>query len=105
METNTTPLIGQVTPEQIEAWKKQHRDVFQVVVEGHVAYLRKPDRKVLSYASSIKGSSPIDYMEALIDGCWLGGSELIREDDDYFLPLMQKAEELVNIKTAELVKL
>lgn len=98
-------LIGQISQEQLESWKRQWKDVFQVTVDGHVAYLRKPDRKILSYASSLKVNSPIDYMEALVDGCWLGGSELMRDDDDYFLPLIQKAEELVALKTAELVKL
>ena len=44
-------LIGQATPEQIEAWKKKYGKLFGIKVDGHICYLKKPDRKILSFAS------------------------------------------------------
>ena len=47
MEKEEKTLVGQATPEQIEAWKKQHGNVYTVVVDGSIGYLKKPSRKAL----------------------------------------------------------
>ena len=41
----------EVSQEQIDAWKKQHGDIYATKVDGKTAYLKKPDRKTLSFAS------------------------------------------------------
>lgn len=98
-------LIGQAAPEQVEAWKKEHKAVFAVTVDGHIAYLKKPDRKTLSFASAGGAKDPIKFNEVMLNNCWLGGSESIKTDDDLFLGVSGKLAELISVKEAELVKL
>nr|DAR27476.1 MAG TPA: hypothetical protein [Caudoviricetes sp.] len=98
-------LIGQVGQEQIDAWKEKFGDVFAIKVDGHVCYLRKPDRKIISYASTAGKVDPLKFNEALLRQCWLGGSEAIRTDDDKFLAASGVLDKIVEIKEAELEKL
>jgi len=98
-------LIGQATPEQIEEWKKKYGQVKGLIVDGHIGYLRKPDRHALAYAATIAQTNPMKSNELLLNACWLGGSEAIKTDDDMFLGAAQKLAELVTVKEAELVNL
>jgi len=41
----------------------------------------------------------------LINGCWLGGSENIKTDDDLFYAVGKQLVEIIQVKEAELVKL
>lgn len=97
--------IGQVEPEQIEAWKKKYGKVSAIIVDGHIGYLRKPDRNTLAYAATLANNNPLKSNEMLLDGCWLGGAELIKTDDDLFLGAVAKLGDLVTVKEAELVNL
>ena len=97
-------LKGAATAEQIAGWKKKHGDVFMVVVDGSVCYLKKPDRKTMSYVATL-GSNPVRANEALLQNCWLGGDESIKTDDDKFFGVSAKLNEIVEIKDAEIVKL
>lgn len=94
-----------ITEEQIEAWKKKHRDVFCVQVDGKTAYLKKPDRRALSAAAVIGKTDPMKYNEVLLNNCWLGGDEEIKTDDELFLGVSAKLGDLIEIKEAELKKL
>ncbi len=98
-------LIGQATPEQIEAWKKEHGEIFQVVVEDHLAYFKKPGRKILAYASKALQESSIQYVEELLDNTFVGGSKEVLTNDDYFLAAVQVVDQMLVLKTAELTKL
>jgi len=98
-------LKGQATPEQVTEWKAKHKEVFAITVDGHVAYLKKPDRKTIAYASSVGAKDPIKFNEIMLANCWLGGSEAIKTDDDLFLGASGKLAELIEVKEAELVKL
>jgi hypothetical protein len=98
-------LIGQATAEQIEQWKSKHKDIFAITVDGHIAYLKRPDRKAISYASSIGAKDPIKFNEIILNNCWLGGSEEIKTDDGFFFGVSGKITELIQVKEAELVKL
>lgn len=98
-------LKGQATPEQIEEWKKKYGKVSGIIVDGHIGYLRKPDRKTLSYASVAGQKDPLKFNEVLLNNCWLGGSDEIKTDDELFLSVGSKLAELVTVKEAELVNL
>lgn len=98
---NTT----QATAEQIEQWKKQYREVYQVTVDGKVCYLRKPNRKELSYASVAGKSDPMKFNEVILNQCWLAGDEEIKTDDSLFLGVSAQIAQLVEVKEAELKKL
>ncbi|NCC74186.1 MAG: hypothetical protein EOM06_12395 [Sphingobacteriia bacterium] len=98
-------LKGQATPEQIEEWKKKHGQVKGLIVDGHICYLKKPDRKTLSFATVAGQKDPLKFNEILLNNCWLGGSEEIKTDDDLFLSAGAKISELITVKEAELVNL
>jgi hypothetical protein len=98
-------LIGQVDQQHIDAWKKKHKDVFAIEVDGHIAYFKKPDRKTLSFATVAGSKDPIKFNEALMNNCFIGGSEDVKTDDSLFFSASGKLADLIEIKEAELVKL
>ena len=102
--TSAPKFEGEAAPSQIDSWKKQYTDIYSVTAEGRICYLRKPDRKVLAYVSSI-GNNPIKIAETMINNCWLGGCPDFKTDDSLFLGLSQKLGALIQIKEAELSKL
>ena len=105
MGKETKTLIGQATEKQIAEWKKQYGEVFYVQCDGHIAYLKRPSRKALSYASIAGKENPLKFNELLLNDCWIGGSEEVKTNDSLFLGVSAKLAELVEIKTAELGKL
>ncbi len=104
-ETTVQELIGQASPEQIAKWKAEHKEIFAVTVDGHVCYLRKPDRAVMAYATTALKEGPYQYAEALFDNCKIGGSEIFDTNDDFYMAALQKVDVLEQVKKAEIVKL
>lgn len=96
---------NEVTPEQIAEWKAKHENVFCITIEDKKAYLKSPDRKTLSFASTLATSSPLKFNEVLLNGCWLGGDEEIKTNDTLFLSASSKLAELIEVKEALLEKL
>ncbi|KAA6346438.1 hypothetical protein EZS27_006088 [termite gut metagenome] len=97
--------IKEITQQQIDEWKAKWGSVYLVEIEEKKAYLRKPDRKALSAAAVVGKNDPIKYNEILLTNCWLGGDEVIKTDDSYFLGISGKLSEIIEIKEAELKKL
>ena len=91
--------------EQIESWKKQHgKDaIFLIVVEDKSCAIRKPTRQEFSFVSGIK--DPIQLSETLFKQLWLDGDKEILEDDDYFLAISSKLDQVIKFKEAEVKKL
>lgn len=100
-----TKYKGEVNQEQIDTWKTQHGEVKGLIIDGHIGYLKKPDRKTLGYASSVGTKDPIKFNEIILNNCWLGGSEAIKTDDALFLSAGQVLADLIQVKEAELVNL
>lgn len=98
-------LAGQATPEQIEAWKQKHGDVFAVTVGNSVCYLKRPTRKAISYASVAGKNDPLKFNEVLLNDCWIFGDERIKTDDSLFIGAAGKLAELIEVKEAEIKKL
>lgn len=107
MEKETKTLIGQATEEQIAEWKKQYGDIWAATCDGHVAYLKRPSRKALSYASvaSNNGKDQIKFVETIFDDCFIGGSQEFKKNDAFFMGVSKVLIELVDIKNVELGKL
>ena len=101
METKVEKTIEQ----KISEWKAKHGDVFQVEVDGRVAYLKRPDRKVLGAAAVTGKSDPMKYNEVILNNCWLEGDEEIRTNDAMFLGVSSQLAEIIEIKEATLKKL
>ena len=95
----------EATKEQIAEWKKKYGEVFKVEVEDKKCFLHKPDRKTLSYATSIATKDPIKFNEIILNGCWIAGDEEIKSDDRLFLSVSSQLAELIQVKEATLVKL
>lgn len=95
----------EISQEQIDAWKKQHGDIYAIKVDGKTAYLKKPDRKTLSFASVAGQKDPMKFNEIILENCFIGGDEEIKKDDSLFLAASAKIVELIEVKEAELVKL
>lgn len=91
--------------QKIAIWKQAHGDLFQLDVDGHIAYLKKPTRKALSAAAVIGKTDPMKYNEVLLNNCWLEGDEAIKTDDALFLGASAQLAELIEIKEASLKKL
>lgn len=98
-------LIGQVAQPQIDAWKAEHKELFSIEVDGHVGYFKKPNRQVIALATSKIKDNPLGYIETILENTFVGGSREVIENDDFFLAAVTTAEKLIEIKTAELVKL
>lgn len=92
-----------VTKEQIKQWKEKYGELFQITVEGKSCILRKPNRKDLSYASVVK--DPIKMSEALLNNLWMAGDEDIKTDDTLFMAVVNKMDEVLKVKEAEVKKL
>ena len=92
-----------VTKEQIKEWKAKYGDLFEVTVEGKTCILRKPNRKDLSYASVVK--DPIKMSETLLNRLWVAGDEAIKNDDSLFMAVVNKMDEVLKVKEAEIKKL
>lgn len=89
--------------EQIEAWKAKHGDLYQISVDGKSCLLRRPTRKDISYASVVR--DPMQLSETMLNQLWLDGDKEILEQDDLFLAVVAKMEEVMKIKEAEIKKI
>ena len=98
-------LKGQATAEQIADWKQKYGEIFAAKVGGHIAYLKKPDRKTLSYASSVGKTDPMKFNEILLNNCFIGGSDDVKTEDKLFLGVSAKLEKIIEVEAAELEKL
>lgn len=91
------------TEEQLKEWKARHGDLFEISVDGKSCILHKPTRKDLSYASVVK--DPIKLTETLLNQLWVAGDEEIKTDDELFMAVSNRMDEVLKVKEAEIKKL
>lgn len=89
--------------EDINKWKATHGDLFGISVEGKSCVLHKPTRQDLSYASVIK--DPIKMSEVMLKQLWVAGDEEIKTNDELFMAVVAKMDEVLKVKEAEIKKL
>jgi len=104
-KTEEEVLSGQVSDEQIAMWRKQYRDVFEVIAGDKVCYLKRPDRDTLSAASVIGETDPMKYNEIVLANCWLDGDPEIQTNDAYFLEVAPVLADVVDHGRAAIKKL
>lgn len=92
-----------LTKEQIAELKKKHGEIFETSVEGKSCIVRRPNRKDLSYVSVVK--DPIKMSETLLKQLWVEGDKEIQEQDDLFLAVIPKMEEVIKVKESQIKKL
>lgn len=93
----------EVTKKQIDAWKAEHGDIAAIKVGDKTAYLKKPSRQTISYATQVGQKDPLAFNEAILKQCWLGGDEEILTDVGLFMSVSPHLTRLINIQEAELV--
>lgn len=89
--------------EQIQDYKAKYRDLYLITVDDKSCLLHKPTRQTLSYVSSIK--DPIRMSEAMLGELWVAGDEDIKNDDELFMAVVAKMDEVIKVKEAEIKKL
>ncbi len=98
-------LKGQATPEQLAEWKAKFGQVWEVEVDGSIAYFKKPSRAALRAALTFVDKDKVKYMEVVVSNCWLGGDENMKEDDDMFFAMAGSVvPELTAVKHAAVKK-
>jgi hypothetical protein len=100
-----TPRSGELPPDQESQLKEKYPTLFKLEFEDKVAYLRKPDRATLKAAMSKVLTDPIGFAEVILKNCWLDGDEAIKKDEEYIMGAVSPLNNIVNARTAELVKL
>ena len=94
-----------INKEQIDKWKKEHKRVHKLEIEGHVGFLKHPNRNVLGLAMSYSSQgNNVKFAECLFENCWLGGDEILRNDDDFFISCIPQLSEIVVIKEGKLTR-
>lgn len=94
----------EIDEKKIAELKSKHPEgLFQITVEGKSCILRKPNRRDLSYVSVVK--DPIKMTETLVNQLWVEGDEEMRTDDDLFMAMSNKMNEILKVKEAEVKKL
>lgn len=104
-------IEGAISPEQIAAWKKEHRDVWQLEVEDELkgvelktGYFRKPTRQEMSAAMKVGKKDDVRMAEVLLKNIYLGG-DIDLSNDDYFFAALNEIEPLLEAPRASLKKL
>lgn len=104
--SNTTKkqVAGGLTQAEIDNLKKLHGPLTLVTVKSDPVqhfWFRKPDRNVLSAASSAAIENPILSLEIYFKNCLVSGDESAINDVDIFSTLMPHLNELIERKETE----
>lgn len=98
--------ISGIVPEaEIANYKAKYGEVHEVIVEDKACYLKRPDRKVISMATTVGKSDPVKFSEIMLANCWISGDEAIKTDDAYFFGVAGTLGDLFKSKTASIKKL
>lgn len=98
--------MSEITQKQIDQWKKKHGEVYCISFDdGKKTYIKKPDRKTISFAMTKMQTNPLAYAEVILNRCFIGGDESFQTNDDYFFGASAQLEQIMEVKSAELKKL
>ena len=90
--------------DKIEQLKHQHGDLFVARADGKEAYFRKPSRKDLSYALTMR-DKPLEMTELLLKNTFVDGDRCFVEDSAYLLGCSALVEQMIEVKNVEVEKL
>ena len=89
--------------EQIQDYKAKYRDLYLITVDDKSCLLHKPTIQTLSYVSYIKDT--IRMSDDMLGELWVDGDEDIKNDDELFMAVVAKMDEVIKVKEAEIKKL
>lgn len=91
---------GGVSPEQIEAWKNQHRKVYRIdIVEDgdtHIGYFKRPDFATIKAMTKISKTDEVEAGKVMFNNCWLGGSAELGTYAVLFMAVQVQLGKLMN---------
>ena len=91
---------------QLENWKKEYGKVFGYKsTDGKIGVFRTPDLTILDLCQAIAKGSSIQYDKALVENCWLGGDECLKNETKYFLGMRSFLGDIVEVVSGELGEL
>lgn len=88
------------TQKQIEEWKAKYGTVYQLQSEdGKTCYIFDPISKLIIVkaitAAALKGT--FEFVEALLNNCWIDGDESIKTDDRIKAGLHDQVKDIIDI--------
>lgn len=95
----------ELSPAEIESFKKEYGSIFLIEVEDKKCYLHQPSRVILDAASAASVKANSKFNEVIMRSCWLAGDKEILEKDEYFLAASTKLSDVIEFKEATLKKL
>lgn len=100
-------FVGEVTSEQIEVFKSQHKVVHKLKSESGVyVIVRRPTMKEIEYGQSMLAQNKFHtYNKYLFDACLLALSEDIRDDEYKVNAFASQMMLVVEIERVEVEKL
>lgn len=93
---------GVVPKTQLESWKKKYKKVHKITVEvaegdKAIGYLRNPSRDHKAIALSLyQQNKPLETGEFLLQNCWLGGDERLKDAEEVSDSAAIQANTIVN---------
>lgn len=101
--------IGEATQAQINIWKKQHKNIHEIVIDDddveRVCYVKSPDLDILAAASKYATENPVKSGLIMFNSVWIGGDEAIQQDDELKMSAIQKIGDIFRIREAKIKKL
>jgi len=100
-------IVGELTAEEIGKLKKQHKieAVIGIPFKGRIAYIKEPKRNELDYALTQAQEGPLKMVDAILETCWVGGDETLKEDHKFIASMMGKTDEILGISSLTLKNL
>lgn len=101
-QLNETLKQGIVPKTQIEGWKKKYNKVHKITVEVSeddtaIGYLRSPSRDHKAIALSLyQQNKPLETGEFLLQNCWLGGDDRLKDAEEISDSAAIQANTIVN---------
>ncbi len=105
---NTAELTRKLVEDKFPNLKNleaTHGTLKAIMVDDKIGLFKKPNRQVISMATALSTTDPIAYLEKLAENCFVEGDRELLDDDDCFMAIIPKLNELVETKTAQLLKL
>lgn len=105
--SETSTKAKRPTDEQLAEWKRKHKELHQVEMDGFIVILRKPRLVDLERAmiADKKGKRGLDFNRSLVGNCILYEDTEFRQDDDRELYLLSAAGDLAAMREGEIKKL
>lgn len=101
-QLNDSLKEGVVPKSEIEIWKKKYNKVHKITVEVSeddtaIGYLRSPSRDHKAIALSLyQQNKPLETGEFLLQNCWLGGDDRLKDAEEISDSAAIQANTIVN---------